>query len=169
MKKAYKLFRYIKGELFPLYVYANEPVILNTYLYAKEPEPTKKGKVKARKLGELAYRPGWHLTTLPLANHIGKKQPNGKLYQAKDTVWCEVEYEDENDYTELAKAQSKDPKKQCFKELKPNGFYFYTTNASASVPWLISSDIIVRRILTNEDVAKICRDNGFEPQPISEI
>jgi len=169
MKKAYKLFRYIKGELFPLYVYANEPVILNTYLYAKAPEPTERGKVKARKLGELAYRPGWHLTTLPLANHIGKKQPNGKLYQAKDTVWCEVEYEDENDYTELAKAQSKDPKKQCFTHLIINGFYYYTTNASASVPWLISSAIIVRRILTNEEVAKICRDNGFEPQPISEI
>ena len=169
MKKAYKLFRYIDGRLFPLYVYANEEITLNTYLYAKEPEPTEKGKVKARKLGELAYRPGWHLTTLPLANHIGKKQPNGKLYQAKDTVWCEVEYEDENDYTELAKAQSKDPKKQCFKKLKPNGFYYYTTNASASVPWLISSAIIVRRILTNEEVAKICRDNGFEPQPISEI
>lgn len=169
MRKAYKLFRYIKGELFPLYVYANEPIVLNTYLYAKAPEPTEKGKVKARKLGELAYRPGWHLTTLPLANHIGKKQPNGKLYQAKDTVWCEVEYEDETDYTELAKSQSSNPKYQCFKEIKPNGFYYYTTNASADVPWLISSAIIVRRILTNEEVADICRKHGFEPQPISEI
>ena len=169
MKKAYKLFRYIDGRLFPLYIYANEEITLNTYLYAKEPEPTDKGKVKARKLGELAYRPGWHLTSIPLADHIGKKQPNGKLYQAKDTVWCEVEYEDEVDYTDLAKAQSKDPKYQCFKTIQPNGFYWYTTNANAKVPWLISSGIIVRRILTNEEVAKICRANGFEPQPISEI
>ena len=169
MKKAYKLFRIKNGELFPLYVFTDERIILNTYLYAKEPEPTERGKVKTKKLGELAYRPGWHLTSIPLANHIGKKQPDGRLFQAKDTVWCEVEYEDENDYTELAKSQSKDPKKQCFKTIMPNGFYYFTTNVSADVPWLIASAIIVRKILTNEEVAEICRKNGFEPQPISEI
>ncbi len=167
MRKAYKLFKIKDGRLYPLYVFAKEEVILNTYLYAKEPKPTERGKVKS-KLGELAYRPGWHLTEIPLADHIGKKQPNGKLYQAKDTVWCEVEYEDSTDYTELAKSQSTNRRDQCFKHLINNGFYIYKTNPNAKVNWIIASGIIVRRILTNEEVAKICRENGFEPQPVED-
>lgn len=166
MNIAYKLFRIKKGKLYPLYVFANEELPVGIYLEAKEGPRTERGKVKS-KLGELAFRPGWHLTSLPLANHIGTRQPNGLLYQAKDTVWCEVAYDNDIDYTDLAKAKSHIQRDQCLKEIPKKGFYWYTTNASATVPWLISGGIIIRRILTNEEVAFICRKNGFEPQPIS--
>lgn len=168
MKTAYKLFKIKNGKLYPLYVYTNEEIPLNTYIEAKEGIRTERGKVKT-KLGELAFRPGFHLTEIPFADHIGKKQPNGKLYQAKDTVWCEVEYEDSYDYTFLAKEQSNQKKYQCFDHIMPNGFYWYTTSPNAKVNWLISSAIVVKKILTNEEVKKICADYGIEAQPISEV
>lgn len=66
---AYKLFKVKKkypGQLFPLYVMANEPVPIGVWLPAKEGPRNKDGKV-ASKLGPLAFRPGWHLSDIPLA------------------------------------------------------------------------------------------------------
>ena len=163
MKTAYKLFRYKGGRLYPLYVFANQEIHVGAYLVAEEGERTADGKVKS-KLGKLAYRPGWHLTEFPLANHIGKKGSDGKLYQAPDTVWCEVEYEDAHDYNEEAQKKSKIARNQCLKTVPVGGWYWYKTNASAKVRWLISGAIVVKRILTRDEVARICREHGFEPQ-----
>ena len=166
--KLYKLFRFKGGKLYPLYVFANEEVEIGKTLYAKEGVKTEDGKVRS-KLGKLAYRPGWHLTEFPIADHIGTRQPNGKLYQAKDSIWCEVEVDDSlyNHTEDLAKAH-KNYRDRCFHELH-KGYYWFKTNASAKVNWMIASEMKVIRILTNEEVATICRANGLEPQPISEI
>ena len=164
--KAYKLFKIKNDKLYPLYVYTDEEIPIGEWLVAKEGQKSSKGKVKS-KLGELAFRPGWHCCEFPLADHIGKRQPNGKLYQRKDTIWCEVEVLDKIDYTEQAK--QKLPRDSYLKYIPTDGFYWYKTNPSAKTRWLICSNIKIIRTLTNEEVIKICSDNGFTAQPISEI
>lgn len=169
MAIAYKLFKLKNGELHPLYIHTKQVIPIGEHLIAREGEKTPDGKVKS-KLGKLAYRPGWHLTEIPLADHIGKKDPTGtKLLQAKDSVWCEVEFDDQIDYNMEAQAMSTQKRYQCLKKVPLNGFYWYTTNNKAKVRWLISGGIKVIRMMSNDEVAKICREHGFEPQEIQEV
>lgn len=162
---AYKLFKIKKNKLYPLYVDTKTEIPINKWVTAKEAPQTLNGKVKS-KLGELAYRPGFHLTIIPLADHIGKKQQNGQLYQAQDTVWCEVQYCADNDYTNIADQNGKVNRDKCLKSIPKNGFYRYKTNPNAKVEWLITSDIKVIKILTHNEVIKICNKNGYEAQPL---
>ena len=80
--KAYKMFRVDKkqpGKLFPLFVDAQTPVDMDKWITAKEGErsTTNTKKVKS-KIGDLAYRPGWHAGDLPIATHIGDKDEEQK-------------------------------------------------------------------------------------------
>lgn len=166
--KVYKLFRLKNEKLYPLYINTNKDTPMNILIPAETGELKENGKVKS-KLGDLAYRPGWHCCEIPLADHIGTKQPNGKLYQSKDTVWCEVEVPDRIDYTETARSMSKNRRDQYLKYIPKDGYYWYQTNASAKIRWLISGSIKVTKILTQEEVNILCRNFGIEPQPVSEI
>ena len=166
MAKAYKLFKLKNGELHPLYIHTKQVIPLGVHLAAGEGEKTPDGKVKSA-LGKLAYRPGWHLTELPLADHIGKKTDHG-LIQRKDSVWCEVEYDDTVDYNEEARAASTQKKYQCLKKVPVDGYYWYSTNPRAKVRWLISGGINVTRILSNTEVAEICRAHGLAPQEVEQ-
>lgn len=161
---AYKLFRIRGGKLHPLYVDASREIPIGTHLDADEGPRTPGGKVRS-KLGELAFRPGWHLTEIPFADHIGRRMPDGSLAQAADTVWCEVRYDDAVDYNPAAKAAGKLRRDQCLRTVPKGGSYWYTTNASAKVRWLISGGIEVLRILEPSEVDEICRAHGIEPQP----
>lgn len=167
--KAYKLFRIKNGNLYPLYVFANEPTKMHVWVRAKCGDKDENGKVKS-KLGALAYRPGWHLTEFPLANHIGKRAEDGTLLQAKDTVWCEVEMSDQINYTPQVLVTKKNGEvnypKSYMKELPTHGYYEYKTNPLAACRWFIADAIKVNKILTNEEVADICRANGLEPQKV---
>lgn len=168
MAKAYKLFRIKNGELHPLYVFANETVSIGEWIPAKNGPRTKDGKVKS-KLGGLCFRPGWHLTEIPLANHIGVKRDGMIVCMHPDTVWCEVEYSDRVDYNNAAAENGLinwkyDPRKAYLTEIPRNGFYWFTTNPNAEVRWLIAGEMKVLRILTDEEVADICRAAGYEPQ-----
>lgn len=165
--KAYKLFRYKKGMLYPLYVNADEPVQMQQVIPASLGTQLANGKVKARKLGALAFRPGWHLTEIPLADHIGIRQSDGRLFQAPDTVWCEVEYSDQIDYTKVAAVKGHHPRDQYLKTIPENGFYWYKTNSNASVNWLIAGSIKVLRILDQEEVEALCYKAGVTPQPLA--
>lgn len=165
--KCYKLFKCKKGKLFPLYINIEE-VPLNVELPASTGILKKNGKVKS-KLGDLAYRPGWHCCEYPLADHIGTRQPNGELYQSKDTVWCEVEISDKIDYTEIAKGVSNIKREQYLKYIPKDGFYWYQTNPNAKVRWLICGSIKVTKILTSEEVKIICNLNGIDAQPVSQF
>lgn len=90
-KVGYKLFRVMKsrpGELFPLYVNADKPVKLGVWLNAECGEMTANGKVKS-KLGELKFRPGWHINDkVPYVSHIGIKEDGKIAYTRDDVVWC---------------------------------------------------------------------------------
>lgn len=165
--KAYKLFKVKKGKLYPLYINIEE-VPLNVELPASTGTLKSNGKVKS-KLGDLAYRPGWHCCEFPLADHIGTRQPDGTLYQSKDTVWCEVEISDKIDYTEIAKGVSNIKREQYLKYIPKDGYYWYQTNPNAKVRWLICGSIKVTKIMTNDEVVRICNDNGITPQPVSDV
>lgn len=170
--KAYKLFKIKNGKLYPLYIYANEEVPIGVRLEAKAGQLSKDGKHVKSKLGDLAYRPGWHSCSLPCAMHIGKKTEDGKLVQAADTVWCEIEISDSIDYNQMAilagtnKNGKVIPVKCCLKEIPVNGWYKFRTNPLAVTDWYISGEITINRILSNNEVAKICREHGLEPQPL---
>lgn len=173
MPKAYKLFRVSKkhkGKLFPLFVDSSNDVPLNTWLEAKEGEKNENGKVKS-KLGPLAFRPGWHLSDIPLAIHIGVKGDSGKIeYMNSQYVWCECEYDDTVDYQQIANERgTKNGKivhKNAFIDYVPkNGFYRYKTSPKMLGTWIIAGNIKILRVLDDAEVAQILKEKGYEPMP----
>ena len=46
----------------------------------------------------------------------------------------------------------------------PRGWYRFKTNTKQKEPWVISDNIKVIRILSDTEVAEICKANGYEPQ-----
>ena len=146
----YKLFRKdSKGNLHPLYVNASEILPMNTWMFAKSGERTENGKVKS-KLGELAFRGGWHLNEeAPYVTHIyGKhycengnelEKNTGRRFdrvQKKDHVWCLVEYETTVD---------------C----QPNMFG----------TWIIAGNIRIVKELSETEVINKCAEYGLKPLP----
>lgn len=170
--KAYKLFRVKNGSLYPLYIYANESLPIGVWINAKVGAISKDGKHVKSKLGDLALRPGFHSTSIPLADHIGKRIEDGSLVKAKDTVWCEVEISDEIDYNEQARQNgiNKNGKfvaaQACLKTLPINGWYAFRTNTMAKVDWYISGAMKITRILTSNEVSDLCKAAGLESQPL---
>jgi len=160
--KAYKLFRRAKGGgLRPLYVLSSEEIPLGVWLPAKRGPLSGDGAHVASRLGPLAFRPGWHLCELPLADHIGRRAPDGsgRLLQAPDTVWAEVEYGTDADYGPEAGPRG-------LPKVPEGGFYRFRTNPKAKVGWIIAGEIRVLRALSAEEVADACRAAGLEPQPV---
>ena len=151
----YKLFRIKKGKLYPLFVDANAEMQLNTWLHAKVGDLYDATHVKS-KLGALSLRPGFHSTKVPFTDWIGKKGKDGKLYQKPDTVWCECEVSGD----EVVVAN-----KNGLRTL-PNGWYYFKTKAKQPFPWIISDCICIKRILTYDEVEKICCENGVHAQPL---
>lgn len=165
---AYKLLRVkksAKGELFPLFVSANESTPIGVWLNADigETTTTDKGQTKVKsKLGNLAFRPGWHLGDLPYETHIGKKGADGKIaFMKDDHVWCECEVAADVDYQPEANAQpSRDLKK-----LPIDGMYRFKTNPNMTGEWIITGAMKINRVLTDDEVRQICADNDLTPLP----
>ena len=157
----YKQFRQDKsGKLHPLFVFPTDDVAIGEWLKAKEGMRNDKGGVKS-KLGSLAYRPGWHLSEAPYAPHIGIKE-NGEIkYMHDDTVWAEVEVYDGINYTLDAKQAGVkngkfNPRDAYLRKIPKDGYYWYNTNPNAYGNWMIADRIRVKRVLTDDEVEKIC-------------
>lgn len=151
----YKMFRIKNEKLYPLYVLANEEMIMGEWLMAKVGPVADDGNHVKSRLGKLALRPGFHSTLIPFTDWIGKKQ-NGELVQRKDTVWCECE---------VRGTETKKVPRWGFKELIP-GFYKFKTNSKQKKPWIISDNIRINRILSHDEVKEICLANGVVAQEI---
>lgn len=175
MGRAYKLMRVKKnhpGQLFPLFVLSDEPLPMHVYLTAKEGPKDSDGKVKSR-LGPLAFRPGFHLSEVPLATHIGAAEDGVIKYMHPDTVWCECTYPEDINYQEEADlAGTVNGKvikqKACLKHVPVDGFYHFKTSPLMFGDWIISGGMEIERILTDEDVAVILKPLGLTPQPRKE-
>lgn len=72
-------------------------------------------------------------------------------------MWCEVEYNNSIDYTEEV---AKLPKK-CFVDKVPeNGFYLFREAGRGT--WVITSDIKVNRIISDEERKEIMKREGYD-------
>ena len=128
----YKLFRVKKsapGQLFPLYVLADDAVPMGKWIQAVEGPRGENGKVRSR-IGDLAFRPGWHLSDIPLAIHIGIREDGKIKYMHDDEVWCECEYSDGVDYQPEADARGTrdgvlNPKEAMLTEIPVDGYRSY--------------------------------------------
>lgn len=163
MAKAYKLLRMKAGKLYPLYVFSNEEIPIGIWLDAKEGERLENGKVKSR-LGPLQFRPGWHLSDIPLAIHIGIKEAGKIKYMHDDEVWCECEYSDEVDYQNQVEKNGK-WKKAMMSSVPVNGFYRYKTSPMMLGTWIIAGCMKINRVLSDEEVGRICLENHQKPMP----
>ena len=174
--KAYKLFR-IKGgdtsKLYPLFVNANTPVETGQWIAAEVGPLTDKGKVKS-KIGQLAFRPGWHAGDLPQATHIGEGGTPGKPeFRPKDQVWAEVEFPADINWQEEANKRAKRNKQgeiiartaQITDTIPEGGFYRYKTNPNMTGNWLIGGAMKVNRVLGDSEVAAIDQAAGVSDLP----
>ena len=171
--KAYKMFRVSKknpGKLYPMFVLTDRETVMGKWLPAQMGKKNRDGKVMSR-LGPLAFRPGWHLSDLPIAIHIGIKENGVIKYQRPDTVWCECEYTDKIDYQSQADHNGMNKagvliKKNAYLEYIPfDGFYRYKTSPVMLGDWIIAGGIKVNKVLTDAQVDQILRDNGMDPMP----
>ena len=166
---AFKLCRkYKDGTYGPLYVGTGDRWTLGAWVHAYPGERNADGKVIS-KLGGLAYRPGLHLTEVPYAPHIGKKNKAGKIVAMHDnTVWLVCEVEDTIDYTDLARRNGVkpngkfDPRIACLDRIPDNGFYWYNTNPNAYGNWLITSAMRPMYELNDAQIVQICKIMGIE-------
>ena len=176
---AYKLFRTLPsepGKLFPLFVDANQPVPMGEWVQAKSGPRDEKGKVKS-KLGGLAYRPGWHSGDLPVAKHIGQRDPASNstkpAFRKPDQVWAEVEVAADVDWQDRANKAAVKNKDGSIRvktahitdRIPKGGFYRYKTNPNMEGNWIISGDLKVNRVLSNEEVDQINRQAGVSDLP----
>ena len=140
--------------------------------------------------GQLAYRPGWHLGTIPYAlqfnrgekvdNPLGITNNDGEVikvgkYFPNDFVWAEVEYADDENYQDEAESYGykENGKFQHslagLPRIPEDGSYTYRTNPNpATDPWIITGAMRVNRILSREEVADIVRQAGREPQQVQD-
>lgn len=181
----YKVFVVKDGKLYPPMV-ANpngEATPVNEWLDADaapitgtsktgRPQVKAGGKGTQGGSGTLAYRPGWHLGTIPYASQFNRKDAKGdKTLFPKDFVWAEVEYADDVDYSEEARQEGMNANGKYqhslagLKRVPENGSYRYRTNPDPNTDeWIITGAMKVNRLLTPSEVDQMVRDAGREPQ-----
>lgn len=126
--------------------------------------------------GQLAYRPGWHLGTIPYALQFGRKDANGeRTLFPNNFVWAEVEYADDVDYQDEARKEGINANGKYqhslagLKHVPTDGSYMYRTNPDPRTdPWVITGAMRVKKILTRDEVDELVRKAGREPQQIQD-
>lgn len=121
--------------------------------------------------GTLAYRPGWHLGDMPIAEQFYvKDKTTGEHLMKKNFVWAECEIAADIDYQAEAMSYgyTKNGKFQHslagLPKLPTDGFYTYRTNPNPNTrPWYITGSMKVNRILTDAETNQILRSNGITP------
>jgi len=159
--KCYKLFRLKDNKLYPLYVLANEPIPVGVWLEAKEGIKASDGKHVKSRLGNLSYRPGFHMVSMPRVLHLGKKlhkEDKMPSFRNKEHVWCECEMDTTIHYEDY----------KAMKNIPKNGYYKFKTNSKAIDDWYIAGRIKVNRLLTDEEVHEINSIDGIYDLPREE-
>ena len=177
--KAYKVFKLINGKLYPPMV-ANpnaEHTPMGVWLDADASpvvgtSKTGRPHVKAAGGGRLAFRPGWHLGTIPYASQFNRKDADGNmtLFPA-NFVWAEVEYAKDIDYQKEAKSYGISESGKFrhsyagLPRIPENGSYLYRTNPNPKTDtWIITGAMKVNKLLTASQVDALVIEAGREPQ-----
>lgn len=137
------------GKLFPLFIGKNTETPVGVWLHA-EYLPTK----------GFAARGGWHIGDIPDAPWLkaadGTYKPRWKHGKR---VWCVVEYNDHHNYNEYVQTL---PKKAITDGVPEDGFYFFREVGKGT--WVITSDIKVLRVLTEEERREILKEAGHDEE-----
>ena len=189
--KAYKVFKVKNGKLYPPMV-ANkggEDTPIGIWLDAEEGEfaglsKTGRPQVKSTGSGILSYRPGWHLGDVPRAPQFDRRnKETGEMEFPKDFVWAECDYAMDVDYQSESDARGYErtkvddqgnvitTKSKKFQhslaglpKLPTNGYYKYRTNPRPdTVPWVITGQMKVNRLLDDFEVNEILKSKGIQP------
>lgn len=187
----YKVFALIGGKLYPPVV-ANdrgEPTPVGVWIpcscppiigyTAKEHRPRVKtgGKGTARNLGNLSFRPGWHLGMIPFAKQFCYKLNNsttltvdGRYVFPDDLVFAECEYQADNDLSDecyrngLTKNGKYQHSRAGIPRLPKNSYYRYRTNVDPSTEdWIITGAIKVNKVLSRDEVDSLNAKAGIKP------
>ena len=126
--------------------------------------------------GQLAYRPGWHLGTIPYALQFNRKDTTGeRTLFPNNFVWAEVEYADDVDYQDEARQEGVNANGKYqhslagLKHVPTDGSYRYRTNPDPRTDeWIITGAMRVNRILSRAEVDDMVRQAGREPQPMQD-
>jgi N12 class adenine-specific DNA methylase len=194
--KGYKVFVLKDGQLYPPMV-ANpggEGTPIGVWLDADaapvagtsktgRPQVKAGGKGTQGGSGQLAYRPGWHLGTIPYALQFNRKDNTGQTSGREgerslfpnNFVWAEVEYADDVDYQDEARQEGVNANGKYqhslagLKHVPEDGSYKYRTNPDPKTDeWVITGAMRVNRILSREEVDELVRKAGREPQKIQD-
>ncbi len=149
----YKLFEMNKeGKLFPLFIDKANEVPVGKWVHAKF-TPCK----------GFAARGGWHIgADVPDAPWLkGYNGTDNGCYRSRFSkgkrVWCEVEYNSNNNYDEIVQTL---PKK-CFIDKVPEDGYYRFREVGKGV-WIISSDIKVNKIMSEDERQQIMKAKGYD-------
>lgn len=158
--------------------FAHVPQWLRHYHVEGGGKGTHVGKIR------LAYRPGWHLASVPYATQFCKLNPKTgkKDLFPKEFVWAECEYEsnpekDRKYQMECDARMFHDFNGKCVKatirsagglnRIPVGGYYRYRTNIDPnSVEWIITGAIKVNKILTKAEVDRLVKAAGKTPQKV---
>ena len=187
----YKVFALIDGKLYPPVV-ANKngqdtpigkwlpcscPPIIGYTISEHRPQVKTGGKGTARDLGNLSFRPGWHLGLIPFAsqfcyklNASEKLMIDGRYVFPDNFVFAECEYQADNDLSDecykngLTKSGKYQHSRAGIPKIPKNAFYRYRTNVDPSTAdWIITGAIKVNKILSREEVDALNAKNGIKP------
>ena len=177
--KAYKVFKLINGKLYPPMV-ANpnaEHTPMGVWLDADASpvvgtSKTGRPHVKAAGGRRLAFRPGWHLGTIPYASQFNRKDADGNMTLFPATfVWAEVEYAKDIDYQKEAMSYGISESGKFrhsyagLPRIPENGSYLYRTNPNPKTDaWIITGAMKVNKLLTPSQVDALVIEAGREPQ-----
>lgn len=173
--KAYKLFVRKGGGLYPLFVNAKEKIPVGKWIEADIGPLMASGKVKS-KIGQLAFRPGWHSGNMPIATHIGGKSNNtlkAPDYRPENQVWAEVLVPADVNWQEEVLKRAKKTKSgkviartaHITDQIPKGGHYTYKTNPNMTGAWLISGAMKITKILSDEQVKRINNKFGVADLP----
>ena len=192
-KKAigYKVFALKNGKLYPPVV-ANDggsdtpigkwlpcscPPIVGYTAAEHRPQVATGGNGTARNLGNLSFRPGWHLGLIPFAKQFCYKLNNsetliidGRYVFPDDFVFAECEYQADNDLSDecyqngLTKNGKYQHSRAGIPRIPKNSFYRYRTNVDPSTEdWIITGAVKINRVLSREEVDQINASKGIKP------
>lgn len=187
----YKVFALINGELYPPVV-ANDgglptpmkkwlpcscPPIVGYTASEHRPQVKTGGKGTARNLGNLSFRPGWHLGMIPFAKQFCKKLNNketlmvdGRYVFPDDLVFARCYYQADNDLSDesykngLTKNGKYQHSRAGIPRIPKNAFYRYRTNVDPTTEdWIITGAVFVDKILSRDEVDALNAQHGIKP------
>lgn len=153
MNIGYKLFEMDTrdGKLYPLFIGKTKAFPIGEWIHA-EFIPTK----------GYACRGGLHIgANLPSAPHLIGSDGTYKSKRGKNfkRVWCVVEYNANHNYNDYVQTL---PKKCITDGIPEDGFYNFKEANGAL--WIITSDIKIIKVLTEEERQFLLWLNGFDEQ-----